>query len=207
MWSNQKSLHIKEYKRWGDVQGRPMKYTKPDGTTETIAKPTFGENLQYFFKYQLGHMYFRYFMWNYSGRQNDIQGHGEVENGNWITGFSGVDSARLGNQSDLPPSMQNEANNKFFLLPLILGLIGLFFHLNRDYKNAMVVGLMFLMTGIAIVVYLNQYPYQPRERDYAYAGSTYAFAMWIGLGVFALFNLLSKYLNPKMSAIAVTILQ
>jgi hypothetical protein len=204
MWSNQKSLHIKEYKRWGDVQGRPMKYTKPDGTTENIPKPTFGENLQYFFKYQLGHMYFRYFMWNYSGRQNDIQGHGEVENGNWITGFSGVDSARLGNQSELPPSMQNEANNKFYLLPLILGLIGLFFHLNRDYKNAMVVGLMFLMTGIAIVVYLNQYPYQPRERDYAYAGSTYAFAMWIGLGVFALFNFLSKYLNPKMSAIAVT---
>jgi len=100
--------------------------------------------------------------------------------------------------------MQNEANNKFYLLPLILGLIGLFFHLNRDYKNAIVVGLMFLMTGIAIVVYLNQYPYQPRERDYAYAGSTYAFAMWIGLGVFALFNFLSKVLNPKVSAIAVT---
>ena len=204
MWSNQKSSHIKEYKRWGDVVGRPINHTKPDGTPETIAKPTFGENLQYFFKYQLGHMYFRYFMWNFSGRQNDIQGHGEYENGNWNTGFTGVDSMRLGSQKNLPPSMQNEANNSFFMFPLILGLIGLFFHLNRDYKNAIVVGLIFLMTGIAIVVYLNQYPYQPRERDYAYAGSTYAFAMWIGLGVIALFNFLNKVVNPKISAIVVT---
>jgi hypothetical protein len=204
MWSNQKSIHVKEYKRWGNVQGRPLKYTKPDGTTETIVKPTFGENLTYFFRYQVGFMYFRYFMWNYSGRQNDIQGNGEYENGNWITGFNGIDSMRLGNQDNLPPSMQNAGHNKFYLLPLILGLIGLFFHLNRDSKNAFVIGLIFLMTGIAIVVYLNQYPYQPRERDYAYAGSTYAFAMWIGLGVLALFSSLSKVLNPKISAIAVT---
>jgi len=206
MWSNQKPIHIREYKRWGDVKGVPMNHIKPDGTTETIVKPTFGENLRYFFKYQVGFMYFRYFMWNYSGRQNDIQGHGEIENGNWITGFDSIDDLKLGSRENLPPSMQNWANNKFYLLPLILGLIGLFFQLNRDYRNTIVVGLLFLMTGLAIIVYLNQYPYQPRERDYAYAGSTYAFAIWIGLGVMGLFNVLNKILNPTVSAIAVTAL-
>jgi len=204
MWSNQKSIHVREYKRWGEVKGRGMNHVKPDGTTETIVKPSFGENLTYFFRYQLGFMYFRYLMWNFAGRQNDIQGHGEIENGNWITGFDSVDSKRLGNQSNLPPSMQNWANNKFYLLPLILGLIGLFFQLNRDYRNTIVVGLLFIMAGLAIVVYLNQYPYQPRERDYAYAGSTYAFAIWIGMGVLGLFNILNKVLNPKISAVAVT---
>jgi len=204
MWSNQKPIHIREYKRWGEIKGTAKNHIKPDGTSETILKPTFGENLKYFFKYQVGFMYFRYFMWNYGGRQNDIQGHGEIENGNWITGFDAIDSMRLGNQSNLPPSMQNWANNKFFLLPLILGLVGLFFQLNRDYRNTIVVGLLFLMTGAAIIIYLNQYPYQPRERDYAYAGSTYAFAIWIGLGVMGLFNILNKVLNPKISAVAIT---
>ncbi len=204
MWSNQKSLHIREYKRWGNVKGISLKHTKPDGTTETIQKPTFGENLTYFFRYQVGFMYFRYFMWNFAGRQNDIQGHGEVENANWITGFDGLDAKRVGKQTDLPPSMQNPGNNKFFLLPLLLGLAGLFFHLNRDYKNTIVVGLLFLMTGLAIIIYLNQYPYQPRERDYAYAGSTYAFAFWIGFGVLALYSFIKKYLNPTLTAGLVT---
>nr|NQU93057.1 DUF2723 domain-containing protein [Bacteroidota bacterium] len=205
MWSNQKSIHIREYKRWGDVKGVPVKHTKPDGTVETISKPTFGENLKYFFRFQIGFMYFRYFMWNYAGRQNDIQGHGEIENGNWITGVDGLDSKRLGNQGNLPQTMTNWANNKFFLLPLILGLIGLFFQMNRDYRNTIVVGLLFIMTGFAIIIYLNQYPYQPRERDYAYAGSTYAFAMWIGLGVLALFNILNKIMKPGISAVTVTV--
>ncbi len=204
MWSNQKPIHIREYKRWGDIKGQAISHTKPDGTTETIVKPTFGENLKYFFKYQVGFMYFRYFMWNYAGRQNDIQGHGEIENGNWITGFDSIDSKRLGNQAELSSTMKNWANNKFYLLPLILGLIGLFFQLNRDYKNTIVVGTLFIMTGLAITVYLNQYPYQPRERDYAYAGSTYAFAIWIGLGVLALYNMLNKLLNPKISAVLAT---
>ena len=206
MWSNQKPIHIKEYKRWGKVKGIPLKHRKPDGTTETIVKPKFSENLRYFFRYQLGHMYFRYFLWNFSGRQNDIQGHGEIENGNWITGFNSLDEKRLGRQDDLPHSMENWAHNKFYLLPLILGLIGLFFQFNRDYRNTIVVGLLFLMTGIAIIVYLNQYPYQPRERDYAYAGSTFAFSIWIGLGVLALFNLLNKVINPKLAAVTVTII-
>lgn len=204
MWSSQKSIHIREYKEWGKVEGVPMRHTNLSGEVETIVKPTFGENLRYFFRYQVGFMYFRYFMWNYSGRQNDIQGHGEIEHGNWITGFDSVDAGRLGSQDDLPPSRKNWAHNKFYLLPLLLGLAGLFFQLNRDYKNTIVVGLLFLMTGIAIIVYLNQYPYQPRERDYAYAGSTYAFAIWIGMGVLALYNLLKKVMNAKISALLVT---
>ena len=205
MWSNQKPIHIREYKRWGDVKGVGLKHTKPDGTVETIPKPTFGENLKYFFRYQLGFMYFRYFMWNFAGRQNDIQGHGEIENGNWITGMDGLDAKRLGPRDNLPHSMTNWANNKFYLLPLILGLIGLFFQLNRDYRNTIVVGLLFLMTGIAIVFYLNQYPYQPRERDYAYAGSGFAFAIWIGLGVLGLFNILKKIMRPGVTAVTVSV--
>lgn len=206
MWSNQKETHIREYKEWGKIKGVPMRYTNREGKVETIVKPTFGENLTYFFRYQMGFMYFRYFMWNYSGRQNDIQGHGGIENGNWITGINALDSKKLGNQNDLPASRQNRANNKLFMLPLLLGLAGLFFQLNRDYRSSIVVALLFLMTGAAIVVYLNQYPYQPRERDYAYVGSTYAFSMWIGLGVLALYNLLRKLLKPQLSAIIATVL-
>ncbi|MBE0638096.1 MAG: DUF2723 domain-containing protein [Bacteroidales bacterium] len=205
MWSNQKPIHISEYKRWGKVKGIPMRYTNENGEAEVIQKPTFGENLTYFFRYQLGFMYWRYFMWNFAGRQNDIQGHGEIENGNWITGFDSLDANRLGNQKNLPPSMQNWGNNKFYLLPLILGLIGLFFHFNRDYKNGLVVTLLFIMTGIAIIVFLNQYPYQPRERDYAYAGSFYAFAIWIGFGVLGIFNFLKKFMGQSLSAIAATV--
>ncbi|MCF8365793.1 MAG: DUF2723 domain-containing protein [Bacteroidales bacterium] len=205
MWSNQKSIHVREYKEWGKVEGVARRHVNRNGETETIVKPTFGENLRYFFRYQLGFMYFRYFMWNFSGRQNDIQGHGEIENGNWITGIESVDAVRLGNQQSLPPSQQNAANNKFYLLPLLLGLAGLFFQLNRDFKGTIVVALLFMLTGIAIVIYLNQYPYQPRERDYAYAGSGYAFAIWIGLGVLALYNVLKKVLNENVSAVLVTL--
>jgi hypothetical protein len=205
MWSNQKQIHIREYQRWGKVKGVPMRHTNAEGEVEIIQKPTFGENLRYFFRYQVGFMYWRYFMWNYAGRQNDIQGHGEIENGNWITGFDKLDARRLGNQYNLPPSMQNRANNKFYMLPLILGLIGLFFHFNRDYKYGIVVALLFVMTGIAIIVYLNQHPYQPRERDYAYAGSTYAFAMWIGLGVLGIYNFLKRAINNNISAVLATV--
>lgn len=206
MWSNSKETHIREYKNWGKIKGVPIPHTNREGKVETIVKPTFSENLTYFFSYQMGFMYFRYFMWNYSGRQNDIQGHGSIENGNWITGIEALDAKKLGNQNNLPATRQNRANNKLFMLPLLLGLAGLFFQLNRDYRNTIVVGLLFLMTGAAIVVYLNQYPYQPRERDYAYAGSAYAFAMWIGLGVLAIYNLLRKVINPKLSAIIATVL-
>ncbi len=199
MWSNQKPVHEQDYKEWADIKGVPITYTKPDGTKETVIKPTFGENLKFFFRYQIGHMYLRYFLWNFSGRQNDIEGHGSITDGNWITGINALDRMRLGNQADLPHSKQNPANNKFYMLPLLLGLIGFFFHINRDGKNAWVVGLLFLMTGLAIVVYLNQQPHQPRERDYAYAGSFMAYTIWIGLGTLAIARQLAQLMNKKLA--------
>ncbi|MCD4747694.1 MAG: DUF2723 domain-containing protein [Bacteroidales bacterium] len=205
MWSSQKSSHISMYKQYGKVKGTPIRISKSDGTTDTKFKPTFSENLRFFFTYQIGHMYFRYFMWNFAGRQNDIESQGEYEYGNWISGINWFDQLLgLGPQDDLPDSMNNPARNKFYLLPLILGLIGFFFHLNTNKKNTFIVFLLFFMTGIAITIYLNQYPYQPRERDYAYAGSFYAFAIWIGLGVLALYNALRKKIDPKLSAILIT---
>ncbi len=208
MWSNQKSGHIKYYKEYGKIKGTPITVTKQDGTTETLYKPTFIENMRYFFSYQLGHMYFRYFMWNFSGRQNDIESQGEVENGNWITGFNFIDKGRLGDQSNLPISRENNSHNKFYMLPFILGIIGLFYHVNKNKNGAWVVFLLFLMTGIAIVVFLNQHPLQPRERDYAYAGSFMAFAIWIGLGVMGLIDFIQKKVkkNDVMIAGAVVLL-
>lgn len=193
------------YKTWGNLKGRQIRVQMPDGSTEMRQKPSFGENLTYFFRYQVGHMYMRYFMWNFSGRQNDIEGHGNIKNGNWITGINGLDKARLGEQSDLPSSMDNPAHNKFYMLPFLLGLVGFFYQLYKDPKNAFVVGMLFLMTGLAIIVYLNQYPFQPRERDYAYAGSFMAFAIWIGFGVIAIAQGLKKVMGGKMSAIAATL--
>lgn len=206
MWSNTRQAHIDAYKSWGKVKGVPISTTQNDGTREVLYKPTFGENLRFFFSYQISHMYFRYFMWNFAGRQNDVEGHGNITDGNWVSGINFIDNWRLGKQQDLPPGMQNPANNKFYFLPLILGLIGLFYHWKRNYKDTVVVALLFLMTGLAIVVYLNQTPYQPRERDYSYAGSFYAFAIWIGFGVISLWDFLSKHLNAKVSAILVTAL-
>lgn len=205
MWSSQKSSHISAYKSWGGDKGIPISVSKPDGSTEVIYKPSFGENLRYFFSYQVGHMYFRYFMWNFAGRQNDIQGHGNITDGNWISGIPFLDEMRLGPQDTLPNNMKNHTTNKFYFLPLILGLIGLFFHMNRNKRDTFIVALLFFMTGIAIIIYLNQYPYQPRERDYAYAASFYAFAIWIGLGVHALIDALSKKMDLKLSAVLTTL--
>jgi hypothetical protein len=205
MWSNQKQSHISMYKQYGGSKGIPIRVTNPDGSTEVLYRPSFGENLRFFFNYQLSHMYFRYFMWNFAGRQNDVESQGEYENGNWISGINFIDSMRLGDQKNLPSSMENPARARFYFLPLILGLLGLFFHLKKHVEDTWIVFLMFIMTGIAIIVYLNQTPYQPRERDYAYAGSFYAFAIWIGFGVLALYDYISKALGPKaVSAIAVT---
>jgi hypothetical protein len=197
--------HIRAYKSWGKIQGIPMAATNNNGEAVTLMKPTFGENLRFFFRYQMGHMYFRYFMWNFAGRQNDIEGHGGINNGNWLSGITILDEWRLGKQTDLPQSMQSPAHNKYYLLPLILGIVGMFFHFKKNYKDGVVVALLFFMTGIAIVLYLNQTPFQPRERDYAYAGSFYAFAIWIGLGVLSLFDALSKKASPVVSAAVVTL--
>ena len=151
--------------------------------------PSTAENLRYFKDYQLGWMYFRYFLWNFAGRQNDVQGNGDFIDGNWLSGIKAIDAERLGNQSQLTQAqIDNKGYNRFYYLPLILGLIGLLFQAFRDPRQFLVVAALFVLTGIAIVVYLNQYPFQPRERDYAFVGSFYAFAVWIGLGTLALFE-------------------
>ncbi|WP_159521552.1 protein O-mannosyl-transferase family [Sunxiuqinia indica] len=204
MYSSQ-SQHIADYKSWAGIEGKTVQITNRQGESETIKLPTFGENLRFFVRYQVVHMYLRYFMWNFAGRQNDIQGHGDIVNGNWLSGIDFIDSIRLGDQTNLPAKYaNNKARNTYFFLPLLLGLIGVFFHYQRNKKDMWVVSLLFLMTGLAIVVYLNQYPHQPRERDYAYAGSFYAFAIWIGLGVIALSETLKKWMPETVSAIAVS---
>lgn len=195
--------HISAYKSWTNFKGRPVNVNTQDGKQQTIYTPTFGENLKFFFSYQLGFMYFRYFMWNFAGRQNDIQGHGDVMKGNWICGIPFIDNARLGSQELLPDTYkQNKGRNRYFMLPLILGLSGLIFQYRRRMKDFWVVMTLFVMTGIAIVVYLNQTPYQPRERDYAYAGSFYAFSIWVGLGVMALYELTRRIKDGSATALA-----
>ncbi len=201
---SRESEHIEAYKQWANIKGRRVSITDEDGQAKTIELPTFGENLTFFFRYQIGHMYFRYFMWNFSGRQSDIQSNGEITNGNWITGINFLDSIRLGDQSTLPQEFKNnKARNKYYMLPFILGIIGIVFMYNRGIegkKDLWTVFLLFFMTGLAIVIYLNQAPLQPRERDYAYAGSFYAFTIWIGIGVLGLYEALKKYLPDTTSA-------
>lgn len=202
MWSNQRRGSEDFYHNWAGP-GIPITVTDPDGEAKTLNRPTFGENLKYFFSYQVGFMYIRYFMWNFAGRQNDVQGFGGPQDGNWISGIPFLDQARLGHpQTNLPDSMKSRATNKYYMLPMLLGLIGFFFHVKKDYQGNLVVLLLFIMTGLAILVYLNQQPYEPRERDYAYAGSFYAFAIWIGFGVIYLIELVKKYLKNEMVSIA-----
>ncbi|MDE6370166.1 MAG: DUF2723 domain-containing protein [Duncaniella sp.] len=201
--------HTKDYSNWiGGLKGTPVRatqYVDQDGNTlQTVdkIKPTFGESLRFFLVYQLNHMYWRYFMWNFAGRQNDIQGNGEVNYGNWISGIPFIDNPRLGDQSLLPYDQGegNPGHNVFYMLPLILGLIGLVwqaFVSKRGIEQFWVVFFLFFMTGIAIVLYLNQTPGQPRERDYAFAGSFYAFAIWVGMGVAGLWHLLCLALANK----------
>ena len=193
--------HIKAYKAWGGTNGR-----KVNVNGENVTIPSFADNIKFFFSYQLGHMYFRYFMWNFAGRQNDIQGNGELSYGNWITGISALDNVLLGNQDLLPSNLKNnKAKNKYFLLPFLLGFIGLLWHYRRNKKDFWLVMLLFFFTGIAIAMYLNQTPYQPRERDYAYVGSFYAFAIWIGLGALAIYEKLNTKLSDNNSAIIASV--
>lgn len=209
MWSQQ-SNHEDAYKYWGDVKGRPKQVMGQNGEPQTLYVPTFGENLTYFKNYQLAYMYFRYFAWNFIGRQNDVQGLvNNPTDGNWITGIRGFDESVTGSDEPynaISSTSNNKATNKFYALPLILGLLGLWFHYRRNPKDAFVVLCLFFFTGLAIVVYLNQYPYQPRERDYAYAASFYAFAIWIGLGVLFLYELFSKKIGGRNGAIAATVI-
>ncbi len=196
MWSNQQSQHATYYKDWAGI--------KNDPNNRII--PTMGQNLKFFKDYQIGYMYLRYFMWNFAGRQNDQQGYGDILNGSWISGIDFIDEMRVGPQKNIPDSLKSKGRNTYFFLPLLLGLIGLFFHYYRHSKDAVVVTLLFFMTGLAITVYLNMYAYQPRERDYAFAASFYAFAMWIGFGTYAIYDLLKKYINPTVTAISSVVL-
>ncbi len=199
MYSGDSPVHKQGYAKWSG-------YDENDGTSTEIGRdgkrlPSFGENLTYFMRYQVNWMYLRYFMWNFAGRQNDIQGHGDNLHGNWISGISFLDEARLGSQEFQPHyTTENPAHNKFFLLPLILAIIGLVFHYRKAPKDAFVLTLAFIFTGLAIVVYLNQKPMEPRERDYAYAGSFYFFAMWIGVGVFAIYNFVQSKIKSQVNS-------
>ncbi len=201
-WNNKSDGKVGGYKRWSGYDPKVEKGTEKGSDGNRL--PSFGENMRYMMNYQMNFMYWRYFMWNFAGRQNDIQGHGSARRGNWKSGFSVIDDARLGNQDAAPYFTQdNPSNNAFFLLPLILGLIGLIFHFYKAPKDAFVVFLAFLFTGIAIVIYLNQKPFEPRERDYAYAGSFYFFALWIGIGVYALYEAFKSFGKKELVRIGI----
>ena len=202
MWD---AAHASAYESWmGGVDGTQVPYDRC-GEPITVKMPTQMENIRFFLSYQCNFMYWGYFMWNFAGRQNDIQGNGELEHGNWISGIPFFDNWRLGDQSKLPDDLKdNKGHNVFYCLPLLLGLIGLFWQAyrgQRGIRQFWVVFFLFFMTGLAIVIYLNQTPMQPRERDYAYAGSFYAFAIWCGIGVAAIIDLL-KRLNINGTAVS-----
>ena len=217
--------HAAAYESWmGGVDGSQVPYDRC-GEQMMVKVPSQLENLRFFLSYQCNFMYWRYFMWNFAGRQNDIQGNGELEHGNWITGFSFIDDARLGDQSILPTELkENKGHNVFYCMPLILGLLGLFWQAWYTRKRKTVVNgvektveepigiqqfwvvfFLFFMTGLAIVIYLNQTPMQPRERDYAYAGSFYAFAIWCGMGVAAIIDWLNRKLKKENLVVAAVI--
>ncbi|HET8855601.1 MAG TPA: DUF2723 domain-containing protein, partial [Salinimicrobium sp.] len=166
-----------------------------------VEKPSFISNMTYLFDFQIGYMYWRYFLWNFVGRQDDIQGKSTDLHGNWLSGIDFIDSARLGSQDNLPEDvLSNKARNVYYFLPLLLGIIGLVFQFKRDKKNFWVLTVFFLFTGIALKIYLNERPFEPRERDYALVGSFYVFAIWIGFGVYALFDMIKSYIKPKIAA-------
>ena len=205
------SGHTQAYEDWmGGVEGNVKDYDRC-GQIVQVKMPTFLENIRFFLSYQCNFMYWRYFMWNFAGRQNDIQGNGELEHGNWITGFSFIDEMMLGNQELLPDELkENKGHNVFYCMPLLLGLLGLFWQAYKGKKGIQqfwVVFFLFFMTGLAIVIYLNQTPMQPRERDYAYAGSFYAYAIWCGMGVAAIIDLITRMLlkNKENVALAAVI--
>ena len=217
--------HAAAYESWmGGVDGTEVSYDRC-GEPMTIKVPTQFENIRFFLSYQCNFMYWRYFMWNFAGRQNDIQGNGELEHGNWLTGIPFIDNARLGNQELLPDELkENKGHNVFYCMPLILGLLGLFWQAWYTRKRKIMVSgsektiddpigirqfwvvfFLFFMTGLAIVVYLNQTPMQPRERDYAYAGSFYAFAIWCGMGVAAIIDWLNRKLKKESLIVAAVV--
>jgi len=198
IWSNTQARHAGGYVTWAGLKNKD-------------AIPTFGQNLTYFFKYQIGWSYIRYFMWNFAGRQNDFMNmDGNSLKGNWESGIGFIDNARLGTPSaevDVPDYLgKNKGKNHYYFLPLILGLIGMLFHFKQNNQDALAVLLFFLFTGVLIIIYLNVVPFQPRERDYAYVGSFYAFSIWIGMGVLGIYDFLSKRMSSTASAGLATVI-
>jgi len=224
MWSNDKEGgHVDAYIRWANLKESELYQTRTDESGNPIRdregnvvydrskpkkSPNLAQNLTFFWRYQAMHMYFRYFMWNFAGRQNDIQANysEEINKGNWISGIPFLDNLRLGSQDQLPDTMrENKARNRYYLLPLLLGIAGISFQYRRERKGFWVTMVLFIMTGLAIVIYLNQSPLQPRERDYAYAGSFYAFAIWIGMGVAWVYELKKKIIPASSAAVLATL--
>jgi len=198
IWSNTQARHAGGYVTWAGLKNKD-------------ATPTFGQNLTYFFKYQIGWSYIRYFMWNFAGRQNDFMNmDGNSLKGNWESGIGFIDNARLGTPSaevDVPDYLgKNKGKNHYYFLPLILGLIGMLFHFKQNNQDALAVLLFFLFTGVLIIIYLNVVPFQPRERDYAYVGSFYAFSIWIGMGVLGIYDFLSQRMSSTVSAGLATVI-
>ena len=196
--------HQAAYRQWSDYHGKRVQVRGANGAVRQIQVPTWRENMTYFLRYQVGYMYWRYFMWNFVGRQNDLQGHGEADRGNWVTGFTAIDNWLLGSSGPLPRIMtQNRGHNVYYMLPLLLGLMGMVWQYrqgSRGRQGTWIILSLFVMTGLAIVVYINQTPLQPRERDYAYAGSFYAFSIWIGMGVAALCSAVQRCLGQRREA-------
>ena len=207
-WSSAPSSHLFPRMWDGENDRGQLETFKSFGGVKEGEDVTFGNNLRYFAKYQFGFMYMRYFLWNFAGKQNDLQGFGNSRDGNFITGISFIDNLILGDQSKMPDTIQknNKANNKLFMLPLILGIMGFIYQLTKTKKDFLVTALLFFFTGFAIVLYLNQQSQQPRERDYAYVGSFYAFAIWIGLGVLQIIAWGRNFMNPRVAAISVSLL-
>ncbi len=199
--------HEKAYKKQFGFKGRKVKVTNVDGKPTFVSIPTFQENVAFFLNYQFGYMYLRYFMWNFAGRQNDIQGSGGLLTGNWQSGIPFIDQYISGPQTNLPKEMkENRGRNSYYFLPLILGILGLIFQYRNDLPNFFTTGLLFFLMSFALVVYLNEVPNTPRERDYVYVGSFYVFCIWIGLGVLSVFNSLHKFLKENPAAITAIVL-
>lgn len=200
MWSSRNDNHTAGYEAWGQISGdKKVRYGD-----ELITVPTMGENLRYFFSYQLNFMYWRYFLWNFVGRQSDNQSTGSITDGQWLSGIKAIDEIYLGPQEGLPEEMaENKGRNTYYFLPFLLGILGLLYQLNRDPKNFSIVMWLFVMMGIMLVVYFNTTPAEPRERDYVYAGSFYAFCIWIGLGVIGVKEYLSRWLKQDGAGVAV----
>ena len=221
IWSSSDE-HVEAYLDWAGIRESDVYNQRTDASGNIMRDragnilydrssprkaPTFFQNLKFFFRYQVGHMYLRYFMWNFAGRQNDQQGFGEATYGNWISGIDFLDKFRVGSKKNMPGDLLNiPSRNEYFFLPLLLGLLGIFYQAQKDVKNFWVVMFLFILTGVAIVVYLNQTPLQPRERDYAYAGSFYAYSIWIGLGVYGIFDSVGKKMQNLGGASVIILL-